>query len=649
MKKVLIKILLIVLIFEIFIFNFNSFRVFSNSGKREFLEADFEYLESENATFVQIKNINSEIKTVHLKLKENAIVDYQFLYTDNTTKDLMATPIKKYIDSLEISQYIPCYLSGNSENFAIKIYEENIQIESITINEKIPFNFNLARVIILYLIIILVYLIRNNENFKIPFSEKNFKQEIVLLAILAIFLCITCYINDFSKEVGQYDFYSLDFVNAISNRQVFLQKEPSKQLLSLENPYDFSERINAGLIRGIDYIWDVALYNGRYYVYFGILPALLILVPYHLITNEYMICATAVLIFSMLTAMSIKALVKNIFNKFFKNIPFKFMVYSFLILLFGSQILILNGIPRFYELPIISGVFFSITGINFMFWATNSENVNYKYIFLSCLFLSLAVACRPTQLFVSLLILPVIIKILINNIKNRKDILKHISAVCIPYLIIGILLMVYNYIRFGSVFEFGASYQLTINDMSNLSNRLMTIGMGLVCNLFSIPNLVPNFPFIGNHNNLITFYGYYYIENMIGGLFILVPICFSIFAIFKILKKSENKELVGFITIFTIVGLIICIVSCIMAGSMQRYMVDYGWILIVAGICSFMEIYNIYQSDEAKQILKKIFGILTIYIIAINFCAGIVSEKSFMKNNNPKEYYNLKYTINFWE
>lgn len=651
MKKILIRILVIVLILELLIFNFNSYRVLSNKNKKEFSNSNIKYIETndENLTYIQIENVDTEIKTVHLSLKSPEIVDYEFLYSDETTSNLFGTPTKTYVYNLENSKYIPCYLSGNSENFVIKIYKGNIQVDFVTINEKIPFNFNLARCLILYFIILFIYLIRTDKNFEIPFSKNNFNQEFALLIVLAVFLCIVSYINDFSKDNGQYDFYSKQFVDSIINGNVFLDEEPSEELLKLKNPYDFLGRLDAGLLRDRDYIWDAAFYHGKYYVYFGILPALILLVPYHIITSKYMTCAAAVLIFSILTAISIKGLVKNIFLRFFKEIPFKFMLFSFIILLFGSQILILNGIPRFYELPIISGIFFAITGINFMFKAIQTDEVSYTYMFWSCLFLSLSVACRPTDLFASLIVLPIIVKIFINNIKNKKDILKNILAVSIPYLTVGMLLMYYNYIRFGSIFEFGASYQLTINDMSNLRNRYMVIGMGLICNLLSIPNFIPSFPFLYNHNNLTTFYGYYYIENMIGGLFILVPICLSIFGLYKIFKHSKNKELFYFISIFTLVGLLICVISIMMGGSMQRYMVDYAWILIVAGICAFIEMYHMYKSDEAKNILKRILGILTIYIIIINFCSGIVSEKSCMKNHSPSEFYNLKYSINFWE
>lgn len=189
-----------------------------------------------------------------------------------------------------------------------------------------------------------------------------------------------------------------------------------------------------------------------------------------------------------------------------------------------------------------------------MFYSTEEGSKHkYFYMFISCLSLSLAVACRPTQLLTSLIILPVIIKTFINNVKEKKNIIKNMLAVGIPYITVGLLMMYYNYIRFGNIFEFGSSYQLTINDMSNLSNRFMTIGMGVICSLFSIPIFLPNFPFIHYHNNLLTFYGYYYIENMMGGLFVMVPICLFIFGIYKVWKRTDNKNLFRFIVTLIIV------------------------------------------------------------------------------------------------
>lgn len=650
MKKGIIKIVLVIIFLEVFIFNYQSYRILNSNNKKEFCKEDFsKYETSEDVTYIELENVSEEVKTLHLSLSDIENVEYQFFYTDDTSSEFREMPLKTYVQKLENSKYISTYLSGKSNKIAIKIFSPNIKIEKITINEKIPFKFNFVRVLVLIIVSGFIYSLKKCDFFEIPYSKDNYKQEITIFLVFMIFVFITGYINLCSGNIEEKDYYAIDFVDALSNGKIFLEENPSERLTELENPYDATQRNSNYLQRGSDYIWDASYYKGKYYSYFGILPALILLVPFHLITGKYMIMSIAILIFSLMTIWSLKELIKNIFERYFRNIPFRFMIYAMLILLFGSQILILNGRPKFYELAVISGLFFATTGINFLFMSIRKTEVNYKYIFLSSLFLSLSVACRPTMLLTSLIALPVFIKIFIKNLKEKKNVYKIIASIGIPYLLIGSLLMYYNYIRFESIFEFGASYQLTVNDMSSLKNRFITIGIGIVCNLFGIPKFTTSFPFITTNNDVLTFYGYYYKEDMIGGLFILVPICFSIFSLIKIWKKSENKETCYAILTFGLVGLIISIISIMMAGSLQRYLVDYGWMLIIAGIMSFVELRNTYKTEEGKTILEKILKILVIYIVFVNLCAGINSEKSYFRKYSPFEYYQLKYSVDFWE
>jgi hypothetical protein len=362
MKKKLFIILLIVIILELTLFNINSYRVLNNNSKKEFTEEDFIYSEDdEYRTYIEIDNINTEVKTVHIELDIEYNVKYRVLYADETSSNLKGMPQKEYVIENENSKYIPCYLSGESSKIAIEIQDENVKIEKVTINEKIPFHFNLARVIIVYGIIAFIYLLKTREIFKIPYSENNFKQEIILNAILCVFLIIICFLSNYSRDQVNiyYDFYSRDFVLALSKGQVHLEEVPNEDLVNLDNPYDFGQRTANGLLKDRDYIWDAVYYNGNYYVYFGILPALVLMLPYYKITGNLMTTQTAVMIFSIFAVICLLEILRNIFKRFFKKVPFKYMVFSLMILLFGSQILWLNGIPRFYELAIISALFFA--------------------------------------------------------------------------------------------------------------------------------------------------------------------------------------------------------------------------------------------------------------------------------------------------
>ena len=650
MKSKLIKLLILVIILEVVIFNYKAYRNLNSSNKRMFKEEEFSCYESnEKYTYIEIDNINDEIKTFYINISNAKVVEYQLLYTDETSSEFREVAPKTYVQGIENSKYIDTYLSGKSNKIAIRIFAPNINVEEICINDKIPFNFSFVRFICVYLFLVFLCVVRKYDIFKTTIANFNYKHECILLVVLAIFCMLIFYININSRKEQKNDYYSYDFVDALAKGQSYIDKEPEKELVEMQNPYDNVQRNEKGLRRNDDYIWDIALYNGKYYVYFGVLPALILLVPYHIITGQYLSTATAILLFSILAAISLKELIYNIFNRYFKNVSFKVMLYSFLILLFGSQILILNGTPRFYELAVISGLFFAIMGINFLFIAIKSDEINYKYIFLTSLFLSLAVACRPTMLLVSLIALPVFFNTFLKNIKYKKNIGKIIFAVC-PYIIVGTALMYYNYIRFDNILEFGASYQLTLNDMSKLRNRFMTIGIGIMSNLFNVPILKDSFPFVQNSNVIPTFYGYYYIENMVGGLFMLVPICFSIFGLYKLYnKEKKDDDLNKAILIFTLVGILICIVSIMMAGSTPRYLADYAWILIIAGIMTFVANWNNCETVEAKQILERILGFMVVYIILINFCAGIVSEKENFKINSPKNYYKLKYVVDFWE
>ena len=327
-KKILI-ILLIVIVLELTLFNVNSYRVLNSNSKKEYSKEDFEYVytEEEDEVYIKIDNINTEIKTIHIELDTEEAVDYQVLYTDATSSSLKELPRKKYIDTCEKSKYIPCYLSGESKLIGIKVFSDTVDFEKIIINEKIPFEFNFTRVITLFGITIFIYLLKTHECYKLPYSIKNFEQELSLIFVVCVFILITCLINQYSTNVEEIkDFYSVDFVDALSKGQVHLGEKPSKKLMDLENPYDGGERIRAGLKRGSDYLWDVAYFEGKYYVYFGIFPAILML-PYHLITGNYIGTPMAVLIFSILTAISFKVLIENIFKRYFSEVPFKFMIF----------------------------------------------------------------------------------------------------------------------------------------------------------------------------------------------------------------------------------------------------------------------------------------------------------------------------------
>jgi len=94
---------------------------------------------------------------------------------------------------------------------------------------------------------------------------------------------------------------------------------------------------------------------------------------------------------------------------------------SLIIICSGSMVIYANGMSRFYEMSILAGLYCVLQGMYFILKSMETDEKKYKNIFWGSLFLSFSVACRPTDLFASLIILPYLVKLLIDNIKLYKE------------------------------------------------------------------------------------------------------------------------------------------------------------------------------------------------------------------------------------
>ena len=159
---------------------------------------------------------------------------------------------------------------------------------------------------------------------------ENLRQEAILLLILAVFFVSTAFINNYSA-VNESEIYNKYYVEALLDGKFYLNQEPSENFLQLEDPYDYITR-GEKTQRDVDYLWDTAYFNGHQYIYFGILPLLLTFLPYYVITKKVLSIKVVVFVFSILIFVLLKEILVKILNKFFKKIPFKFVIYFLIIL-----------------------------------------------------------------------------------------------------------------------------------------------------------------------------------------------------------------------------------------------------------------------------------------------------------------------------
>jgi hypothetical protein len=250
----------------------------------------------------------------------------------------------------------------------------------------------------------------------------------------------------------------------------------------------------------------------------------------------------------------------------------------------------------------------------------HSENKSIMLAFFGSLFGALTFACRPPIGFINILVIPMLIHFLKKHKINRKLIGKLIFA-ALPYLIIGALLMTYNFVRFDSPFEFGQTYQLTMADQHNYNNLFANLDIsdllnGIRKNFFDTGSISDGFPFVA-----------------ISGIFLNFPILALPFMMLfneEFRKKLKENKLHIIYLILMILPLFVTAFDLLCSpGPGERYRMDEYYILAILTFISIINYYSI-SSDKSKKIFTyfiNIFAVITIFKCVLLFL--VPSDQNF--------------------
>ncbi len=672
MKKI-IKIFLVCLFLsiflEIFVFNFKTFTSYFNKSidvsdkvslhnLNENKNGIIKISNDKKKKYIEIKNINRKIKNIYLNinvLKKNKYLRYTVYAQDEANKYYFALPERLIYSPIEKSKYISFNLSGKSKN--IKIYlnsdiDNNLfKINSISINNKIPLSFSVFRFILTLLILMILWIIRpKSEFYKYKINFKNKKQIFIIilttLGISLFFLYTVKNVNTHLKhpplEVNHTQYNEL--AKSFSRGHLFLDVTPTKELKDMKNPYDFYAREKSLLTGGL---WDHAYYKGKYYVYFGAVPVVLCYLPYYLMTGKDLPNYILTYIITIIIVIGMLLFLKEITKRYFKNIPLLLFIILFVFL--SSTLLEIVEFPSIYTIPIAFALMFTYWGLYLFISSIKEDKLSTWRLFLGSLCMALVAGCRPQLLLGSFLVIPIFWKTIFKERKlfSKKSI-KDTIAFLLPYVIIAIIIMLYNYCRFGSILDFGANYNLTTNDMTKRGFNFARIGFGVFKLLFQPPYIQAVFPFVMYTSNINNYMGMTIIEPNYGGL-IATNIVLCLGLLFFKFKKYIPKILYNFSLISVISGFIILIFDIEAAGILPRYILDFSWTLFLPTIFVIMGLIN---SKLDKHIKRTILSVIIVCIILGLTVQFLISLQDHLLRNtllyNPKFYFKWYYLLQWW-
>jgi hypothetical protein len=238
---------------------------------------------------------------------------------------------------------------------------------------------------------------------------------------------------------------------ALAKGQPYLDHAPDPRLLALPNPYDPTR--NSGYR-----ILDVSLYSGRYYLYFGLAPWAVLLVPWFKLTGTHLSDGAAIWIFCATGCCAYTLALFKIWRRWFASVsPLAFFLAA-LIPAVASGAWSLLALPQMTQVPSAAAyAFFALAWLGLVAAEAHPPN-RIRWLSMAMLAAALVMGCRPNYApAVALLVGWAGFKAWRHLPVARW---RSLTFVLLPLFVVGALLAAWNYARFANPLEFGFRYQL---------------------------------------------------------------------------------------------------------------------------------------------------------------------------------------------
>ncbi len=682
---ILICVLLaITALLEIFVFNFRYFTTLSSSpielthgdavygdGLMFNSDGSFGLLEAGERT-IEFTGLDVKIDSVFLGIinidfnnmgsiinDEKQNVSVSFSVTDEANELYYQLPPPKDINrSIEKSAYTVLHTSGKSDSLKIHINGqpgERYAILGLVLNPNRPFFFSPVRCLIVFLVLLLFAVGASSYYNWRAYNPKSLAQRAVTLAVAAavcaLFVMMILANKFWHNSYHGHTTHYIELTDALMDGHAYLDAEPPQFLKDMDNPYDSDYRSMLAGEAGAEILWDHAYYNGKYYSYFGAAPVILLNIPYKLLTGENFSNSWSVCVFCILFAIGAFLLVGAIIKRWFSSTPYYLYLILTLCFIAISGVISLLTMPLTYEVPFASALAFITFAL--YFWISAAERAKARNIRL-CLgsfCAALTAGCRPQFLLAVFLAIPLLWAVLIPDEKRKgawRERIPAWAAFAIPFVAVAIPVMYYNYIRFESVFDFGAAYNLTSNDMTRRSFVAARIPHSLWMFFFQPANLSIEFPYFLNASGYTGIRIKAIVEPTYGGVFNHILLLLNIF-LYKFRAQLKEKKLFAFSVMCVVIAFIMGIFDAQYAGIVYRYFVDFSYLLCMSALIIALYIYE-REGEKRKKYLRLFVCVCLIVSVCFTVLPSAKTHWRFNYNNKePNIYYEMKNAAEFWQ
>lgn len=570
-------------------------------------------------------------------------------------------------------------------------YDLNYTVQAVLANVPRPMDFSLLRLAVVYLALLALWGLRPgaaawHEAYQT--HRAKYRPAVLVLGCMLCLLAAAAPFADARNSGVATSFYNVEnwdgesritftqhisdwqndsaaqygaLAHSLLNGRLDLQRDPPAAMAEMQNPYDTAARQSAAP----DALWDVAYYQGRYYVYFGIVPCLLFQLPFELLTGvPDLPPSLAMIVMAWLLILAVFGLVRQAAQRWFPSASAAACLLAAAGIAGGSQVYYLLLRPSVYEYAILCGAAFVLLALWQWLCAANTPVQHHGKIMLhmalGSLCMALVAGCRPQMELFAVLCLPIFWPQYIRQkrLRSKQGITEAIAFV-LPVILVALGLMAYNAARFGSPFDFGANYNLTSNDMTHRGFRIGRLAPALFTYFLSLPVVQAVFPYLAGTKMQTNFMGMTITEVFYGGALVSLPLLWA-FAALPLLRRrmARQKDLRAMVLLPVLLAVILAGLDCQMAGVLYRYLSDYLTPLLFAAALVWLWAESALaprvQAAASGSILHTVQHMLQGAMLAAvavgicySFCVYFAAEPGLL-GQNPALYQNVSRLVQFW-
>jgi tetratricopeptide (TPR) repeat protein len=437
-------------------------------------------------------------------------------------------------------------------------------------------------------------------------------------AVIAIFAVIACTaVSELGSRTAADDYYNR-LADGLANGTLSLDLPVPQGLIDLPDPYD---RDANSAFRGSIYepgrLHDLSYYRGRLYLYFSVVPAITLFLPFHWVTGRYLSHAQACFIFCSLGFIASAVLLLSVRRRCFPGVRLSGEIVGTLCLGLVPMLPNVLESPDVWEVPIFASYAFWMLSL-LLLWRVLCQTSG-SWVRLTCLgaTVGLAIACRPNSLLGALILLvPLLPAFRRGPGEGGIGIrLGALAAMVLPLLAIGAGLAAYNYGRFGDALEFGQKYQLSGNLAHSDYFQLRFFWYDFRMYFLEYPGWEPAFPFVRNAVMPPSPDGYGGIYGTVG-ILTLLPFTLVAFASPFGLRgtgSAQRPALAGITVAAALLFVAIAAPLCFFFGAVNRYQVEFAPSLVILAVLGLFTL----EGGQSRRTPARVCAIALAYACAL--------------------------------